>query len=209
MDPSHSGRREQNPALESFLSDKRRNVQPVNVNLESKAVSTNPQSYWAMQDKDSKEPQLSFRGVEAGRYSARINANDPWYVQSATCGSTDLLREDLVVSGQSPIEVVLRDDGASVNGTVRSKDRPAAGMILLIRDGAPRQTKTGFVGAGGEFSMTALAPGNYSLLAFDRTDNLEYSDTAVLSKYLPRATRVTLQPNQNLDTTVELIEMGK
>ena len=42
-------------------------------------------------------------------------------MQSAQCGDTDLLRDELtVVAGvqTSPIEIVLRDDGATVSGRV-------------------------------------------------------------------------------------------
>ena len=68
---------------------------------------------------------LSFRNVEAGRYTAIIDARESWYVASAEYGQTDLLTDDLVLTPGAPpqpMNIVLRNDSASITGTVHAGD---------------------------------------------------------------------------------------
>jgi len=193
---------ENNRGLGSFSA---RNGFPVNMQLESTAVSLNRQTYWPQNQ--NKNLGYSFSNVEAGKYDFVIGAFEPWYVQSATCGSTDLLRQELEVGtrGQT-IDVVLRNDGATISGVVRSQGKSAMGALLMLRDDAPRQIKTSSTSEDGRFVIGGFAPGNYSILAFDHVDDLEYLETETLRDYLPKATHITLQPNQNADVTVDLIQ---
>jgi hypothetical protein len=142
-----------------------------------------------------------------------VNANGPWYVQSATCGNVDLLREELRISAGaqvSPITIVLRGDGATLTGTLESDGRPAKGSVLLVPDrGSLTRVQSTYVMSGGEFQFDRLAPGDYRVLAFDHTDRLEYRNPEVLSAYLSRASRVTVQPGSQTKTTVEMIQVGQ
>jgi len=64
-----------------------------------------------------RNPSLLLQNLLPGKYHVEVSANGPWYVQSAQCGTTDLLRDELtIINGiQSPaVEIVLRDDGASL-----------------------------------------------------------------------------------------------
>ncbi len=78
--------------------------------------------------------------VRPGRYWLKVT---PYrgYVASAVAGSADLLRQPLVVGpgGASlPIEIVLRDDGAAIDGTVEGMHPEAADRrspILAMRSG--------------------------------------------------------------------------
>ena len=46
--------------------------------------------------------ELAFRNLVPGRYSLEVATTQPWYVRSATSGTTDLLREELVVAADIP-----------------------------------------------------------------------------------------------------------
>src|SRR5262249_15329431 len=95
------------------------NMAPVGVHLRPSELSLGGGDYWANVEALGKQSSLALRGVEPGRYSVEVTPNGPWYVQSAQCGEADLLREDLAIAGGvrlPPIEVVLRDDAATVVG---------------------------------------------------------------------------------------------
>lgn len=151
------------------------------------------------------------RGVNPGAYALEITPfNSDLYVESAQCGGVDLLREDLVI-GQGPlppIQVVLRDDGGSLRGTLMSEGHEAAGTVLLIPDRAPRQIKAS-VNGRGRFQFGKLAPGDYTVLAVDRIDNLEYRNPDVLASYLSNATHVSVAANGDSQITVNLIRITK
>lgn len=186
-----------------------RNGFPMNITLQSTGDSPERINLGADQDRNN-DSQLSFHDVEPGKYNVVINAYEPWYVQSATSGGTNLLRQDVEIGGRGQtIDVVLRNDSASLNVTVGPSGQQISGTVLLVRDEAPRQIKTIDVAGGSQFQWDGLAPGGYSLLALDHIENLEYSEPDVLSVYLPRATHVNLQSGQKVDITFEWIQLEK
>ncbi|MGZ4730543.1 MAG: hypothetical protein ACXVZH_00230, partial [Terriglobales bacterium] len=79
---------------------------------------------------------LVLENVRPGRYWLKVSP-PLGYVASAVAGSADLLRQPLVVGpgGASlPIDIVLRDDGAAIDGTVEGMPAAPAGT----RSGTPR-----------------------------------------------------------------------
>src|SRR6185369_6312868 len=83
---------------------------------------------------------LVLENVRPGRYWLTV---EPYsgYVASASAGSVDLLRQPLVVGpgGASlPIDILLRDDGAAIDGTVDGMPAAPAGAlgpIAIVRSG--------------------------------------------------------------------------
>jgi hypothetical protein len=108
-----------------------------------------------------------------------------------------------------PIDVVLRDDGGSLGGSVEFGGKPAQGAVLLVPDHAsPARIKLGIAGEGGEFEFGQVAPGNYHILAIDNADKLEYRNPGVLEEYLSQATPVTVQNTDQARVKVELMRLG-
>lgn len=163
------------------------------------------------------QQSLILRNVEPGRYSAIIDAREPWYVASAESGQTNMLTDDLVVTAGTPappINIVLRNDGASLNGTVRVPDGTTAHVtVVAVPDGVgkaspvvgnyyPPQDKSS---GTSEFSLDGLAPGEYTVFAFDHTAGIEYANRDVLQNYSSQTAHVTLSPGQRAKVTLELI----
>ena len=95
--------------------------------LSLRLAGTGPGTHEAYASFDSPDnPRtLSFRNVEAGRYTAIIDTRESWYVASAEYGQTDLLTDDLVLTPGAPpqsVNIVLRNDSASIAGTVNAPD---------------------------------------------------------------------------------------
>jgi hypothetical protein len=156
---------------------------------------------------------FAVRNLIPGRYSVEIVCNPPWYVQSATSGNVDVLRDELAIAAghrPDPLEIILRDDGTMLMGSLRADGEPARGSVLLIPEqGSLTQAKLTVAAPTGEFGFIAVAPGDYKLLGFDSVDGLEFRNPDVLAPYLSRAVRVTVQPHEQATATVERISAGK
>jgi hypothetical protein len=188
-------------------------AQQASVRLSSGDTFAGGRDFWASPGDDAKEPALAVRNVEPGTYSVEINTNGSYYVQAASCGDTDLLREDLRIAPGAhppPIQVTLRSDPGTISGKVQSGGQPSKAGVLLIPDrGGANKAQSTSTGQDGEFQFGLLAPGDYRVLAFDHIDKLEYRNPDVLEAYLSRASRVTVQASDTAKTTVEMIVTGQ
>jgi hypothetical protein len=156
------------------------------------------------------EDGMFITGVEPGAYDVEVDVNGTSYVASATCGGVNLFSDPLVVApggDPQPIHIVLRDDGASLNGAVQIADASQSALVLMVPEGAsanpPRQV---YVDSSGSFHAQGIAPGSYDILAFDRLEGLEYRNREVLNAYLSRAAHVTLSADEQARVTVDLIQ---
>jgi hypothetical protein len=152
-----------------------------------------------------------------GKYRVWVMPNRG-YVASATSGGVDLLHQPLVVGiggASAPIEITLRDDTATLGGTV-SPIPPTGGESNLYGGGVfvfcyPIESEVGrlvqgFAGADGKFSIQNLPPGRYLVLAFSTPNqNLEYRNQEVLRQYESKGTIVTLGPGQKAEVKVSVL----
>jgi hypothetical protein len=140
------------------------------------------------------------------------------YVASATSYGVDLLHNLLVVGANrtsAPIEITLRDDTASLDGTVSgnvaTEGGSKANQIGLFVQCIPLDNKFGgqiqiAVVGDGKFSFQNLPPGQYLVLASGNyAPNLEYRNDEVLQQYESNGTIVTLEPGQKAVITVSKI----
>ena len=154
---------------------------------------------------------MTLHNVDFGTYTVEIKQRSPWYVQSATYGHTNVLYDDIsVAEGQNyPLEVVLRDDGATVSGAIKSAENtPVRASVVAIQQPLSKQAPQIARGITGTFNLSGLAPGAYLVFAFDRTDGLELSSQDVIETYASQAAHVTLTPNQKAQVQLELIHVG-
>jgi hypothetical protein len=159
-----------------------------------------------------KASAIMLQNVDPGTYTAELMPRAPWYVQSATCGQTNLLLDDLyVASGQSyPMEIVLRDDSASLSATVKSSDaNPRQATVIVVPQAGGKVAPRVVRGSGNQFSVYALAPGDYLVFAFDNIDDLEYTNAEAYAPYASQAAHVNLAPNQKARLSLDLIHPGK
>ena len=75
------------------------------------------------------------QNVSLGRYRVHVTAQ-MGYVAAVSSGGLDLLHNPLVVppgGTSSPIEITLRDDGATVDGTIENWQTETQGRNTLFR----------------------------------------------------------------------------
>lgn len=183
---------------------------PVSVRLIPLEMLTAEASSTSPQQRPGHEAMV-LPDVEPGKYAANVMTWGPWYVQSAGYGPTNLLSDDLTVAPAQnyPIEIVLRDDAATLTGDVKSSDgTEAPATVLVVPQSSRRSVKLGQAFPPNGFTMRGLAPGEYLVFAFDRADKIEYANADVLQPYASQATHVTLAPNQETRVTLNLIHAG-
>ncbi len=158
-----------------------------------------------------------FRNVQPGRYSAEISSYGGWYVESAQCGNTNLLTEDLVVTSGTvcSIDVSLRNDSGNLELKAKTSDTFSSGMALLMPargHGRVRQVPLYVSDPSNptqiDITINGIAPGDYLLYAFDNPEKLEYSNPETLGPYSSQAVPVTISPGQTANVTAQLIQSG-
>jgi Carboxypeptidase regulatory-like domain len=193
-------------------ADSNENIPTGSVILTQKQEMNRQRARWSEQEADGDERRMVIKRVESGSYSVDIRPSPGWYVESALCGSVDLLTEDLTVpegGTTEAIEVTLRNDGAKVSGNIRGRGAASAsGMVLLVSSRAPRLVKETPI-TNGTFTIRDLAPGSYRALAIDQADDLEYRNPEALRDYLTKAQDVTVGPKQESRVDLELVQGEK
>jgi hypothetical protein len=164
------------------------------------------------QPRSKDDPSLVLSGVMPGAYVARVMPMGSGYVSSLRCGDADLLRDMLIVpaNGQVPaIEIVVRNDGGSINVHVRSDKPVESGRILLIPEFAPNLPPSiVYINPGIDTEYGGLAPGNYKVFAFDAIEGIEYGNPDAMAKYADKAGTVTITAKGRSSVSVDLIRMG-
>jgi hypothetical protein len=168
------------------------------------------------------ENSLEVAEVPPGVYAVQVFPNGSYYVQSARSGSLNLLEQNLTVapgSSVDPIEIVLRDDFASLEGSVTMGAENDSATVIAIPEGGQPQMRGVDVSrpwpnndashAAAVFEMGQLAPGNYKILAVDRAEDFEYGNPEVLRKYLGKAREISLVANQQAKIELELVHIGE
>jgi len=173
-----------------------------------------------------RDPNVSIADMTEGLYRF-VMTGIRGYVASAVSGTTDLLRDPLRVGpGESPqpIQVALRNDGASLHVTVADSATTATvgtvlhpellAMILGIPlDQPERQPVFQFVvhstAAGAGSNLSNLAPGRYLVLAIqqDPMTNFspEFRNPDVLAQLMSKGVVINLSANENAAIQVPLL----
>ncbi len=123
-----------------------------------------------------------------------------------------MLRETLTVGPSPPcaaIDVVLRDDGATLKANATWDGDPAQAWVVVMPDKAPGETTIMQMQRGEDVEMSDMAPGDYSLVLVDRIQGLEFKNPDAMSAYMGKGARVTVSANQKASVTLELVRVGR
>ncbi|RXH56273.1 hypothetical protein GRAN_3130 [Granulicella sibirica] len=140
--------------------------------------------------------QTAIFSPPSGTYRLRGRSGGPWFVTQASCGGTDLLTQNLVVTpgtGSVPIRIVVSNQTGTLSGTVTLAGQPAPGWVYLV-SATPSVTPVVMVRAGssGSFSRSNLPVGTYRMVALERRIGADFEDPATMAAFLDRAQSVTL-----------------
>ena len=161
--------------------------------------------------------------ITPGRYWVRADSYQA-YVSSITSGDTDLAREPMTIGpggSGAPIEITLRNDAGEIEGTVNSEANGGAatgassGEVKLVFVYAiPQFAYTGRImpmpaGSIGNFELPNLAPGTYSVIAFDRNIEINMDDTDGLARISAQGQTVTVEAGGTAQVQLNPIHIGQ
>jgi hypothetical protein len=214
-----------------FRTGKFSREQKANVYLQPVDDFNWPGGGWARQARQTKDNDLVLENVEPDRYWVNVNAFRG-YVASAVAGGIDLLRQPLAVGpggASAPIEIVLRDDTAAIEGTVDGMPTPPrsarnSATVAFATYTGPSPTPQGpwiycvplpdspgrftesWMSPEGTFQIQQLPPGAYRVLAFDHPQlELEYQNPEAMRIYEGKGSVVRLVPGQTERLRLTLI----
>lgn len=126
---------------------------------------------WARVKKDG---TFTLLDVSDGNYGLSMNGLETgWYVKAIRSGATDVLRKGLDVEkaeGGGTIRILVANDGAQLEGSVKQSDKPLVGAHVRLRPEpetpyAESLRQTTSTDQSGHFSFIAIAPGQYRVMA--------------------------------------------
>jgi hypothetical protein len=144
---------------------------------------------------------MEFRGIPAGAY-----------VESVTQGKREQHFGPFeFVASADKVNVLLKKDGGTISGSVRGEKGPVPQAFVVLAPKNRRATlrfQTASSDKDGNYQLSAIAPGDYELYAFDRNDEDSYLDDDYLRKYNAHVIAVTVQPNSSLSLQPELTKVA-
>lgn len=151
---------------------------------------------------------FTFNDMVPGTYRLTVNPPSPYYVKSATLAGQDLLNTEVPISqAAGPIEITLSDNGGSIEGdVVDANGQPVAAEIILLRDttrAANLRTQP-----NGHFKLQNVAPGDYTIYAWDDANEVEYANPDWMRHYGSGGVPVTVtagQSNAQIKLTEQLV----
>jgi ferric-dicitrate binding protein FerR (iron transport regulator) len=153
--------------------------------------------------------------IPSGEYALSVGQLPPnLYVRSARLGQTDVLNQPVRVglSFTDSIEIVLAPGGQIAGTLVDRNAAPAqsTAVILVPQERGRRDLyKSTGTDLNGQFVFQGIAPGNYTLFAWEDIEPFSYFDPDVLRAYdaLGQAVRVTESGRPTV--TLRIIPSGR
>jgi hypothetical protein len=119
------------------------------------------------------------------------------FVQSVRYGGHDIGEAGAVFTSGEPLEIVVSNKAATVEGTVvdkQGKPVPGAALAIIPANGNMAELKTGSADRLGRFYWPGNPPGEYKLLAWESADSASLEDPAFLRQFDASAKTVKLEP---------------
>ncbi len=157
---------------------------------------------------ESREGQGSFFSPPAGSYRLRARGSGQWFVRSATLGTSDLLRQDLVITpgaGAASVRILVSSQTAGISGVVRKSGQPAAGWIYLVcttPSASPLQIL--HANADGKYVRSFIPPGSYRAIAFEHRHSINFEDPAQLAALSNEMRSVSVAPGDKGTLDLEI-----
>jgi hypothetical protein len=187
---------------------------PVRLNLRSLEMYPAPFESPPLTSTLDPSGDFVFPSVLEGRYSVNataLPANS--YIADVRMAGRSIFDEGFVVGEPSGVlEVQVSSKGARIQGTVLDllrKPVPTA-RIVLVPERSRRQNlllyKAAVSDSKGSFTMSGVAPGQYSLFAWESLPGTAYMNAEFMAPYEAKGQAVTITEGAVANTEVKLIK---
>ena len=158
--------------------------------------------------------KFSAPDIASAQYAIQLSGlPETAYVADVRQGPISVFSTGFTAGNQLPIplEIVVNANGGTIEGNVQSSDRkPAPGaMVVLVPPASDRRNamkfKTAMTDDKGSFSMNGIAPGEYTLFAWESVLPTAWMNSDFLAKYENRGTRILTSQGTRLNVRLALI----
>jgi hypothetical protein len=146
------------------------------------------------------------------KYRVQVNGlPQDSYIQDIRYGDASVFDEGFTLNPNSTLQVIVSSDGLTLKGSVRStKGQPvAAATIALVPPQAQRQNPVRFKQATtddkGTFTMRGVAPGQYTIFAWENIYNQAWLNPRYLDHYLTQGRPITIGNTPPAEIQLEAI----
>jgi len=150
--------------------------------------------------------------IPAGHYAVAVGGLPPGaYVADIRYGAASAFDDGIDIGGQpQPLQIVVAANGATVQGTVVSKSRPMSSVaVVLVPQESRRQNaalyKNVVTDNNGQFTIQAVAPGSYTIFAWQSVVSGAWQNAKFLEKYQSQGKPVTAQRGGSVRLELEMI----
>jgi hypothetical protein len=169
----------------------------------SEPVNGTGQLRWDTADPSS----FAINDMVPGYFRLDATPPAPFYIKSATLAGQDILNSEIPISqAAGPLEIILGDDGGSLEGDVVDSDgKPVqCGIMLLRRAGRSANLMSQ---PNGHFRIQNLAPGDYTIYAWDEPNEVEYANSDWMRRYGGGGMPVTVTAGQSSQVKLTCISL--
>lgn len=143
-----------------------------------------------------------------------FGGSQTFYVKSMRAGQQDVSNGEIaIIDGAPPVlNIVLSAAGGQVNGQVTAEKQGAAqgAMVVLIPSTDKRDQqqlyKTASADQYGKFSLKAIPPGDYTLLAWDNVEPGAWQDPEFLAPFETQGKKISVKENDVLSADLPLLK---
>jgi Carboxypeptidase regulatory-like domain len=156
--------------------------------------------------------EFSFKNnpSEIGNYELLIVEPQGLFIRNlSSTGAKTSGRSFQITSAQDLTITINASKGTGhITGTALKNDKPASGVMIVLAPLDLRSNPALFrrdqSDSDGTFSLNAIAPGRYTLMAIEDGWNLEWGNPDVLKKFLPGGESLEIAPHQRSDFKVNV-----
>ena len=156
--------------------------------------------------------EFSFKDnpVEPGNYELRIIEPQALFIRSLTSPNVKTSGRSFEIATAQDVTVTINASKGNgrITGVALKKDKPVGGEMIVL---APLDLKSNPAlfrrdqsDSDGTFTLNAVVPGRYTLMAIEDGWDLEWGNPDVLKKYLARGESVEIAPHQKSDVKVNV-----
>lgn len=156
--------------------------------------------------------EFSFKNnpSEIGNYEVMIVEPQALFIRSLSSAGVKTTGRSFQIAGPQDVSITINASKGTghITGTALKNDKPAFGVMIVLAPfdlrGNPALFRRDQSDSDGTFSLNAIVPGRYTLMAIEDGWDLEWANPDVLKKYLAGGESVEIVPNQKSDFKVNV-----
>jgi hypothetical protein len=180
--------------------------QPARVRLRGSAAG----EFWDIIVSATGEFSFKDNPVETGNYELMIIGPQGLFIRSLASANAKTSGRSFEITTAQDVSITINASKGTgrITGTALKKDKPASGVMIVLAPldltGNPALFRRDQSDSDGTFTLNAVVPGRYTLMAIEDGWDLEWADPAVLQKYISGGESVQIAPNQKTDVSVKV-----